>query len=340
MDSKIIFVVGNSRSGTTMLSRILGRSSGAFALEELHFFEQIWQPVTPAPAIDRAAAENYIARLITIQREGYFASVSHEKYRSEATQVVARQPLTEWTPPQAYAAFVLYEAGLHGKSIPVEQTPRNLYYSNLILEFFPQACIVNIVRDPRAVLFSQKNRWRRRGFSRNKNVPFFQQVRAWVNYHPITSSLMWNAGLKAYRAVAQHPRVISLRFEDLLSNPEAEVRRLCDFAGLDYSADMLNVPQVGSSLRPDSPKTIGVDKSAADRWHGMLDTTELWLCQKITNPQIEQNGYRMTDVKPNPIRLLFDSMGFVFKSMIAFLINLRRARNPIQAVLHRLGMKS
>ncbi|MFI5135892.1 MAG: sulfotransferase, partial [Chitinophagales bacterium] len=37
-----IFVVGNSRSGTKMMGRILGNHEKVHAFPEMHFFEQLW----------------------------------------------------------------------------------------------------------------------------------------------------------------------------------------------------------------------------------------------------------------------------------------------------------
>jgi len=39
--TKKIFIVGNSRSGTTMLARILGNHDNVFTFHEIHFFEQL-----------------------------------------------------------------------------------------------------------------------------------------------------------------------------------------------------------------------------------------------------------------------------------------------------------
>ena len=39
---KQIFVVGSSRSGTTMMGRILGNHKDIFTFNELHFFGAIW----------------------------------------------------------------------------------------------------------------------------------------------------------------------------------------------------------------------------------------------------------------------------------------------------------
>ena len=41
---KMIFIVGASRSGTTMLNRVLGNHSQIAALNELHYFGDLWQP--------------------------------------------------------------------------------------------------------------------------------------------------------------------------------------------------------------------------------------------------------------------------------------------------------
>ena len=40
-NNKIIFVIGNSRSGTTMLSRILNNHTKIRSFNELHFFNDI-----------------------------------------------------------------------------------------------------------------------------------------------------------------------------------------------------------------------------------------------------------------------------------------------------------
>ena len=41
-DTQQIFVVGSSRSGTTMMGRILAKNPSVFTFRELHFFGTIW----------------------------------------------------------------------------------------------------------------------------------------------------------------------------------------------------------------------------------------------------------------------------------------------------------
>ena len=61
-----------------------------------------------------------------------------------------------------FAAAVHQLAQAAGKSIPCEQTPRYIFYARALLEIYPTAQIVHMVRDPRAVMASQKMRWQRR----------------------------------------------------------------------------------------------------------------------------------------------------------------------------------
>jgi hypothetical protein len=53
---KIIFIVGNSRSGTTMMLRIFNNHPKLMVLNELHFFEQLWAPEDKGKAISKEQA--------------------------------------------------------------------------------------------------------------------------------------------------------------------------------------------------------------------------------------------------------------------------------------------
>jgi hypothetical protein len=332
---KMIFVVGNSRSGTTMMGRVLGLHQEVFTFRELHFFEQLWNPQPAPQAMSRERATRLMAQLLAIQRYGYYARANPRSCREEADAIVRGLPPSV-TPPELFSAFLSIGAYKSGKTIPCDQTPRNVYYLREILELYPQAYVVNMIRDPRDVLFSQKNRWRRR--SLGSHVPLRHTIRLWVDYHPITISVLWNSGIRAGECFSDHSRVFQLRFEDLLSAPEERVRELCFFVGLKFRSEMLQVPQEGSSHRPDRPDRLGIDHTVVGRWrHNGLSTSEIFISQKLTHKNMTRYGYELVDVRPSVPGLILQWLAFIIKSGLAVLFNVNRVRNIRDAVQRRLG---
>lgn len=94
MDSeidKIIFVVGNSRSGTTMMGRILGNHSKVHTFGELHFFEQEVdaRTVRARPSWPRERLVALLERLPTSFREGFFQKVTPGRYGADIKRILA-----------------------------------------------------------------------------------------------------------------------------------------------------------------------------------------------------------------------------------------------------------
>ncbi|MEP7168745.1 MAG: sulfotransferase, partial [Bacteroidota bacterium] len=63
----MIFVAGNSRSGTTLMGRILGKHTTVFTFNELHFLEEKWMPVDEKISMTYDEALFNFSNLISIQ---------------------------------------------------------------------------------------------------------------------------------------------------------------------------------------------------------------------------------------------------------------------------------
>lgn len=332
-----IFVVGNSRSGTTMMGRVLGRHPTIFTLGEIHFFEQLWSPADEDRVISEAAATRLAAQLLCIQEEGYLNQGKPGRFYGEAQELVSSPRLETSTPAEVFKAFLLGEAVRNGKNIPCDQTPRNVFYIGEILRLYPEARVINMIRDPRDVLLSQKRKWKRR-FLGAKNIPLREVLRSWVNYHPITISKLWDASVGAADKHAEDERVHSLRFEDLVADPENVVREVCEFVGVPFDTDLLEVPHVGSSSGLDNPEQRGIRKERTGSWQkGGLSSTEVFLCQKIAGGLMRRHHYTCAAVRPNPLQLGSSLVLFPVKLALALLLNLRRMRNIKEAIKRRLS---
>lgn len=334
MNERLIFITGNSRSGTTMMGRIFGLHPQVHTFQELHFFEQLWSGNDRDKSADIDHAVKVISRLINIERNGYFTDKRDEDYKEEAslicTSVKKSSALHEF-----YKAFLFNESKLNGRIIPCEQTPQYVFYLNEILALFPKARIVIMVRDPRDVLLSQRNKWKRRWLGAS-GIPFRESIRSMVNYHPVTMSKLWNAAVSAGAKLQGHPNVFELKYESLISEPEKTIRDLCSFTGIEYNPAMLLVPQKGSSTSTDTGEA-GVRSGNTLKWKsGDISKAELSICESITAVQRRRLGYDDSDIKAGLTAGLWKAW-WPASIGLSFLFNLHRMRNLRETLRKRLA---
>jgi len=337
-DRRCIFIVGSSRSGTTMMGRILNRHAKVYTFHELHFFEQMWSPGSDASFSSRGEALDVATRLLNLERGGgYLASGDASDYRDDArTLLEDGPPLHKSIPLDVYRTFLFREAAENDAPIPCEQTPRNSYYLGEVLERFSGARVVHMVRDPRDVLLSQKRKWRRR-FLGASNIPLTEAIRSWVNYHPVTISQLGRASVKAVAPYRDHPRVQTVAFEDVLAAPEATVRSVCEFVGIPFCDSMLAVRQIGSSNQEDRPDRRGIDPSRSGHWRdGGLSDTEVFLCETVAAGPMDLYGYETSDSRPGPLMLALSALLFPVKLGAALLLNLSRMERIWDTLRRRL----
>jgi len=330
-----IFIVGNSRSGTSVMARILGNHPKVYTfIHEIHFFDEIIDIETLHEEISEEKGIKIYAQLLSIINEGYLSKRIIEPYIQEAKKRC--RVLDRLTLSNLYKDFLLYFAKKNSKKIPCEQTPRYLFYLGQIFETFPDAKVVNMVRDPRDVLLSQKNKWRLR-FLGDRNIPLSESLRAWANYHPLLISKLWNTAIKEAERFKRDNRVLLIKFEDLIDAPELTVKRVSDFAGIDYMPEMLEVPQVGSSFDRFDPEWRGIDSSKKQRWKkGELNNAEIYICQCLNREKLLRYGYEIESVSPNPLVLAWSFIILPFKIALAFLLNLKRFMNLKKVILKKL----
>lgn len=328
-------MVGNSRSGTSMMAHILGNHPKVYTLiHEIHFFDELIDIKNLNKDIPEREAIRIYAHLLSIINEGYLSKKNIKHYIPEAKQ--RSKGINKQTPANLYSDFLFYSTEKNKKKISCEQTPRYLFYLEQIFEISPDAKIVNMVRDPRDILLSQKNKWKLR-FLGHRHIPLSESLRAWANYHPLLVSKLWNVAIKEAERFKRDNRVLTIRFEDLIDAPELTVKKVCDFAGIDYRIEMLEVPRVGSSFDRFDPEWRGIDSSKKQRWkRGELNNAEIYICQCLNREKLLRYGYEIESVSPNPLVLAWSFIILPFKIALAFLLNLKRFMNLKKVILKKL----
>lgn len=330
-----IFVVGSSRSGTTMTGRMLTKHPDIFTFNELHFYEQLWKEKDQTKKLSHSEALHLLNTLFSTQRDGYFLRKADAKYTSESEELLKKYP--SLFPHELYKIFLDYEVNNNHKKIGCEQTPRNIYYVDSILTHFLHPKFIHIVRDPRDVFLSQKNRWKRRKFS-EKNVPLQQTIRQWINYHPITIGKLWTGANKMIALHQTKPYYYVIKYENLLADAKTESQKICDFIGIPFTDEMIRIPHIGSSLRQDKPNQLGIDKSKINGWKkGGLNNTEIYICQQICKKMMLENGYEIEKIIPNPFLLVYYYGIFPIMGVLALLFSFNRVKNVRESIKRRFN---
>jgi len=285
----IIFVTGASRSGTTMTSRILGNHTEILSTRELHYFGDLCNSSLLEDVISNEEALYAVSKLHARFQRGLWKDKRTNEDDKFAKKVINETADHDRTPKVLFLEAV--EKFLFGsqKTTLCEQTPRNIFYADQLLDLHDQVRIVHLTRDPRAVLASQKNRWRQRAMGR-KNIPLREVWRVRVNYHPLTICKLWVKANRCALRLATHPRLLIMKFEDIVNNPIQCTRQMCDFLGISFQPKMIEVPQMGSSHQLNTGDT-GVSAASIDKWKDQLTQKEIAVCELLTKNLMEKFGY-------------------------------------------------
>ena len=171
-----------------------------------------------------------------------------------------------------------------------------------MLKAFPDAKFIHMVRDSRDVLLSQKNKWKRRFLGASK-IPLKEAIRSYMNYHPITSAKFWKSAVEHGGKMENHPRVLQVKFEDVLMHSEKEIKTICEFLGLEFEEKIMAVPNIGSSTEEDKEGELKIDQSKISKWKkGGLNNAEIFLAQLMN--LIIQKADALFKSLPENIRML------------------------------------
>jgi len=272
----VLYVTGASRSGTTLMSRILGQHSRVHSSNELHYFGDLFdvaQDTVDSSALDPAQALDLSTKLLARERAGVWRGVPEEGDRVLARQIVDSMD-DELTGAAVFHATIASVLQSTDADCFCEHTPRNIFYADYLLQNNPNARIIHMVRDPRAVLASQKHRWKRR-FLDKVNIPLRETLRVRLGFHPVTTTKLWQKATNAALTLEDNPRVMLVQYEDLVQNSEEVVARVANFAGLDHEPAMTSIQKMGSSHKTSQLDEHGLTTESVERWRESLSVGEI-----------------------------------------------------------------
>jgi len=331
----IIFVAGSSRSGTTMFNRILGNHPSILALNELHYIGKSWDINSEKNEWSREKSESEAAKLLAVARRSIWnAKLTNDEIKESKSLFHENS----YKPLDIFEKVLSYLCKKKNKQLATDQTPGNILYVNQILNSIPNAKVIHLVRDPRAVLYSQKNRWKQRSLGA-KGIPMWNAFRVFVNYHVYTIAKLWKAAYMSGKKVVEHQNYMRLKFEDLVDNPRVSLDKVCQFLDLDFMPEMLDVPRVGSSNLKHREDVKGISSDVIDAWKGKLSKSEIWICERINKAAMRDMRYETLSTKLPWFGVFIQLLLYPIHALGVVLANPRLALRMTRAINRKI-MKS
>ena len=265
------FIVGCGRSGTTLLRTMLNRHSRvAVPLESLFIIDYL----KAKDGLDRDVLIKTLLQEYELHEWGIDIDPSDLVDTASARDAIER----------------LHELYLlkHGKQIWGQKTPRFVHHGEVLKRAWPDAKFVHVVRNPHAVVSSLI-----RSDVHRSNAYFGAQ--------------RWARDVAAGLRLAETfpGDVLLVRYEDLVSDPERELRRVCTHLGLGYEPEIATpqkreTGEYGSyyanvhALLDKPPSTDRIDV-----WRTALSPRQLRLVDDICGPLIPGLGYQPASASPS-----------------------------------------
>lgn len=327
MQKDPFFIVGYSRSGTTLIARILSKHPDIHVLEETHFMREYGEIEKEIDLSDCNSVKDIAMSFQSIQYSGIYGRNLSNIDKNKIDYIVDEFYRKEQqTFEQLIRVLFECEAKEKGKPIAGDQTPNHIFYIDKLSSWFPKSKFIYMVRDPRAILLSQKNKWKA---AKRWGQPSFEVLRARLNYHPITQQLYWNKAAKAGEKAKQQlgdNRFHIIKFEELVEEPKLIIKQLCEYLNVNFSSEMLFINVELSADAADEGKR-GISKKVASRWQYKLTPSEAFISEKISNDYLRLLGYKSSNSIPNIFMLIFWVIIWPFHLIVAGLLNINRFRN-------------
>ncbi len=177
-----------------------------------------------------------------------------------------------------------------GKSRWAEKTPKNVTVIPYIFEHFPSARFIHMIRDGRDTACSLRTHPRYKvvdGQLTPTNIrnPWIECVSRWVE--DVRSGLKWR----------NDARYIEIRYEDLVMQPEHELRKLMAFLDEPWDEDMLKFYEKSGVSRdvtkfPQNPEaTEPIYNSSVNKWRTEMTIEESNVFKKRAGDLLVTLGY-------------------------------------------------
>ena len=275
-----IFIVGANRSGTTLLRLILNAHSRIAIPEEIVYFGSFIAGIPierwKSPGLDEEARKKFVTDFVLTA-----CASLHRVDQTEIVKHILRDQPFDFSKP--YRLILEAWASAHGKLRWGEKTPGNLFYADILLEMFPEAKFIHVVRDPRA------------GVNSMMNTTFFPKD---IVFNALSRHKFMTEGRAVLERSVPESQRITVRYEDFVLHPESKVRALCNFLDEPFEAAMMTFYKESSRYMKEEAAnsfnkaaTAPVSSEMLDKWKKRLTDAEVAQIEHVCQEEMREFQY-------------------------------------------------
>jgi hypothetical protein len=254
LPSALVFVAGPLRSGSTLLTLMLDRHS---SIKNPGEFDFLFDGFGDDGGL--AAAQAMSSEVL----DDFYSD--HRGYLSSLERLGAAAPV-----PQRLQELVgRYAVGVPCLALSIH---RNFVSAH---EIFPQARFIHLLRDARDCSKSAVAA----GFAGN----VYHGLEPWMN-----SEESWDRLLPRLRP----DQYIEVRYEELVAEPQRVLAQICEFLGLTYEPQMLDLSS--TTYEPPSPRF-------ANQWRRGMGARDIALIEARVGSMMAARGYELVSSPPRRV---------------------------------------
>lgn len=257
MTEPLLFIIGVPRSGTTLLATLL----------EGH----------PDLYVDNEAIA---LRMIRLRRrlndqslKNAIASETDYDERLKRFYDSVNTDLADNNAGQRMKSALLSVAHAAGNRIYVDKSPDAIPEAERLAGLFPGSRFIHLVRDPRPTVSSLV---KRQYLELHEAALLYQD---WTD-HALGLARWWPA-----------QRLLRIRYEDLITDPEATLRTVCTWMGIDFQPAMLQLGEADATSGDGAYVKSTFDHAKLTAWQQTMSTAELAVVERICQPAMRELNY-------------------------------------------------
>jgi len=299
MKATVIYIMGEGRSGSTLLDLLLSNQKSLFGTGELWtFFEEDY------------SVQGFCSCGHSVSNCEFWSSVKNELTKKYGDEILLEHrklreiyDKTQWLPfrllgmqwnnfskycNQLTSIFDIISA-LSNKKFIIDSSKQIGRAYNLLVCPEINVKLIHLVRDGRGVIWSRK-----RDFIRNPNLD-----RAFFRKSTVYNSFIWLTKnyFAKYLQKKFPTRYLLVRYEEFVKTPQVELIKISKFCGFDYTyglvfeSDQYGIKhQIGGNLRTRSNKDMNLNLD--DEWISKLSNLEKNIFWIISGKLARQLGYK------------------------------------------------